>query len=450
MKFTAEGLVLGAGTVLAPSDAAGRDIQIEGHEARLLTLLAAAHLRPPRLEVLNHIRKAAERWSEGQVGLALVHLALSRAERLEQPRPAAQRLFLADGLLQAGVEPEAVLGALNIDVSELATLAKDYNPNQPRVPAGNGRTSGWWTHDPASGGTAGRRTDTQARDAKAPLEPLPGGKIRPAEPPPGPGEWLRTLSDPKLKAVSLLALRAGIGGVLFNLILFPNKSLQKDGLIAGRPPIRYSWKTDERSLSLTYTSSNGAHHIVSALVGLDGLLRTQQGQVIGRILPNSYVAIDRNAVLPKGTGNDDNLNFCPSPKPDKIHEKGLEFEDHMKRLINPENPTPRGFAILMPNPFDNGVLVHIDDCQHRTGILFEYKGTTYAEMIHKGNESLADGVLGKLHGQAIRQIEASEGRPIVWIFAEKAAADEVSKRFLEDPKIGQRINIHYQAWWSGL
>ena len=109
LRFTSDGLVLGAGTVLARASGSGRDIRIDGHEPRLLALLSAAHLRPVSAEALNHLRKAAERWSEGQDGLALVHLALSRLERLAQPDVGAKRLFLADGLVQAGIELETIL-----------------------------------------------------------------------------------------------------------------------------------------------------------------------------------------------------------------------------------------------------------------------------------------------------------------------------------------------------
>jgi hypothetical protein len=155
MKFTAEGLVLGAGTLLAPRSATGRDIQIAGQETRVLTLLSAAHLRPVRSGSLNHLHRAAERWSEGQEDLAFVHLALSRVQRLEQPGSAAQRLFLADSLMQAGITPQAILRALHIDPSLLGPFDKGFDPNQPRVPAGRGRPSGQWTIG-SSGATRGK------------------------------------------------------------------------------------------------------------------------------------------------------------------------------------------------------------------------------------------------------------------------------------------------------
>ena len=431
--------------MLAPVDGSTRAIRLDGHEARLLALLATAYNRSPTPSAMAHIRKATQRWSEGDEGRAGVHLALTGLGRLEYPSQAAHRLFLADGLMNASIEPEAVLKALGIDTAVIDPLLKDYR-EQPRVPAGNGRPSGQWTSDGTSGQTGGGTPNARTGPPRALVGPVPSTKIPPTRSMPGPGSWLAGLSDPKLKALGTFALRAGGAAVLFNLVLVPNKSLRKEGVIPGQPPLHYYWNQDERSLILTYAAANRAQHVVSVLVGMDGLLRDQSGQVIGRILPNSYVAIDRTAVMPRGTGNDDNMNFCPKPEPDKFHLKGLDFEDHMKRLINPENPTPRGFGIQRPNPFDNGKEVNFDDCQHRTGILFDYKGPGYATMLAKGVVGLTLGVLGKLHEAATRQIEASEGRPIVWIFAEKAAAADVKAIFDNDPKIGHKINVAYERW----
>ncbi|MEJ0067394.1 MAG: hypothetical protein WDM85_20000 [Caulobacteraceae bacterium] len=48
MRFSDEGLVLGAGTVLAPPGASSRDIAIDIADPRLLALLSAAHRRRQR------------------------------------------------------------------------------------------------------------------------------------------------------------------------------------------------------------------------------------------------------------------------------------------------------------------------------------------------------------------------------------------------------------------
>jgi hypothetical protein len=144
MRFTDEGLVLGAGTVLAKCGAAARDISIDPSEPRLRALLTAAHLQSPTHESLAHLRKAAQRWSEGEDALAAMHLALSGVDRLQQPEADARRIFLAEGLLNAGFVADDITRAVKEGDTALIRLQK-YDPDQPRVPAGSGRSSGQWT-----------------------------------------------------------------------------------------------------------------------------------------------------------------------------------------------------------------------------------------------------------------------------------------------------------------
>jgi hypothetical protein len=54
-------------------------------------------------------------------------------------------MFLADALLRSGREPGEIIDALQSGDSDFDELVKRYNPDQPRVPAGNGLTSGRWT-----------------------------------------------------------------------------------------------------------------------------------------------------------------------------------------------------------------------------------------------------------------------------------------------------------------
>ena len=46
--------------------------------------------------------------------------------------------------MKAGVPPRTILEALGAPSTQ-ADLDRAYNPDQPRVPAGNGRPSGQWT-----------------------------------------------------------------------------------------------------------------------------------------------------------------------------------------------------------------------------------------------------------------------------------------------------------------
>src|SRR5262249_7006860 len=71
-----------------------------------------------------------------------IHLALGGLSRADDRREAARRLFMADGLIKAGITPEAILRALG---SEPADAFVRFDAGQPRVPSGNGVESGRWT-----------------------------------------------------------------------------------------------------------------------------------------------------------------------------------------------------------------------------------------------------------------------------------------------------------------
>jgi len=150
MRFSDHGLTLGAGTLLIKSLIGRRSLSVDPSEPRLMALLAAAHNRRPSAEALAHLSKAAERWSEGDEALAAMHLALSQLDTLRDPEADAYRLFLADRLLTSGFEASVLIGAVGGDRPAPEPFLK-YDADQPRVPAGSGRTSGEWT---SGGGSA--------------------------------------------------------------------------------------------------------------------------------------------------------------------------------------------------------------------------------------------------------------------------------------------------------
>jgi hypothetical protein len=173
MRFSDEGLVLGAGTILIEGRGAGRDSSIEALDSRLRALRTVAHVRPPTPSAFAHIRAATERWRQGYLGLAGIHLALSRLQRLERPEADAQRLFLADELMNQGVEAASILKALDLPDRNVDGVGK-YSPDQPRVPAGSGRSSGQWTAD-------GGQADQSVRSGTHSNRPLlPQSEVNPA------------------------------------------------------------------------------------------------------------------------------------------------------------------------------------------------------------------------------------------------------------------------------
>jgi hypothetical protein len=188
MRFSDEGLVLGAGTVLVACGASERDISVDPSEPRLRALLTVAHLGRPTKSAVAHLRKAADCRREGQDALAAMHLVLSRLDRLAEPEADAHRLFLADGLMRGGVDAHAVVAAIESLALGFGRLQK-YDPDQPRVAAGSGRTSGQWTSDGAS--SAGNTPTTSVGVPRAGLgrtrqprpspahPPSPGGPVNP-------------------------------------------------------------------------------------------------------------------------------------------------------------------------------------------------------------------------------------------------------------------------------
>jgi hypothetical protein len=146
MVLTERGLVLGAGTLLAKLD--GKARPIEADQERIWTLLAVAYGEKISQAVFGSLRRVAKHWKSGDKSLATIHLAQMGLPDIGED--AVYRLSLAAELIDAGVAPRELARELGFDPA--ADLAK-YNPDQPRVPAGNHRLSGEWSKDGASGST---------------------------------------------------------------------------------------------------------------------------------------------------------------------------------------------------------------------------------------------------------------------------------------------------------
>ena len=100
-------------------------------------MLAIAYRGDVPGAALGMFRRASKHWQGGDKCLAAIHLAQSGLPDIDED--AAYHLSLAAELIEAGMMPrELGLNPVQFDVSK-------YDENQPRVPAGNGRTSGQWT-----------------------------------------------------------------------------------------------------------------------------------------------------------------------------------------------------------------------------------------------------------------------------------------------------------------
>ncbi len=150
ITLTGQGLVLGAGTLLAKLD--NEALPIEADQKRIWTLLAVAYDEKISQAVLGSLRRAAKRWQGGDKRLAAIHLAQMGLPDIGED--AAYRLSLAAELLDGDVAPGWLARELG------------YDENQPRVPAGSGRESGQWTSgDAAMAGDASSLVEGRSASA---------------------------------------------------------------------------------------------------------------------------------------------------------------------------------------------------------------------------------------------------------------------------------------------
>ena len=247
------GLVFGAGTVLARMrrDACGASrLDLYADWQRMATLLAAAYGRPLSPDVFLHIEGAFEQWRRGDKALANIRLAFARLPRLED-HSSVTRLFHAEDLLERGVSPRPLMLAFGF-APEVADLAK-YDPNEPRVPAGSGRSSGQWTS-----GAAGSQQSAEAAS--------PGPTISATAAVMGAASEHGTLAEALFVAVTssefltgLAALGSAVGAAsVLGTIFVPWQNRPfVEGPIPGDPALRYALDNDVRYPSLPSSNSGG-------------------------------------------------------------------------------------------------------------------------------------------------------------------------------------------------
>jgi hypothetical protein len=260
MYFSPDGLALGAGTILLPAVGPRRLADLQGEEARLLTLLAATYGKAISPSVLGGIERAAKCWHEGDDMAALDHLVDAGLPPPVDQAEEARRLFVTDAFIKAGTHPLAILQMLGLDAAYVEIVAKLYNPLEPRVPAGNGVFSGRWTKALSF---LGDLTATQAKQLAL---------------------W-----------ASRLAVGAGAVDV-FRLIFIPSDNrIRVEGDIKGLPGGHYAWNRDESEIHIDYRTADGEQRRFTAQRRGNEFLGPQ-GQVVGRVLPDDNVAIDGDAL----------------------------------------------------------------------------------------------------------------------------------------------------------
>jgi hypothetical protein len=178
LTITGEGLVLGA-TVLAEMrrDASGMPLlAADGAPERILALLFIAYGKTVGPETLGNIHRAAKEWSRGETCLAQIHLAHSGLPRLPDDDEAPFRLFLGDKLLIEGLTPRELIKACGLETGPLDLLKSGYQPDQPRVPAGN-PDGGQWIAADASPSTVNEVKPGTRFAAYKPVRGLPDDAV---------------------------------------------------------------------------------------------------------------------------------------------------------------------------------------------------------------------------------------------------------------------------------
>ena len=455
-SLEAGGLVLGAGTVLAPGACNGATMH-DDDIARLAVLLKVAYGRSITSLTIGHANAAATRWRQGDAKRASVHLALARLGSMPDPLAASQRLVVADQLLRTGVSPSVFDDVLD-DVRTDESVQRRYDPDQPRFPAGSGVVSGRWSGGDEAGAAAPSPLSTATPRAQALAEAIshPGAILPRRLATRAVAAVADTVGGIDLGAMSAVALRslvASLGEAVvaagapvaigLGLAFIPTSrgSRGKWVHVGGPNDLSYMRNLDERNIHFRFKDAQGKQQEYIAPPGPDGNYRGPDGRVIARWVK----AGQRLALVLKLAAfaaeqqdqKDKQPKRCPLPGPDHpgARDKDRDFEDRMKRIVNPEAPTPRGEGYTLRR--SDGEATVFDDCQRRTGWLFEAKGTGYAVHLTKNDfvgRNMIDGML-KQSGQ---QVDASGGRQLVWVFAEKAAADRMRQEF-RDAKYGRQF-----------
>jgi hypothetical protein len=388
--------VLAAAARLTP-EAFRQDVSLKG--ARLAFLMTVAHLRNPPGSPFADLHRAAARPGHGGRSMPRTNAK----GRLGDPTPSTPTPFLK------------------------------YSPDQPRVPAGNGRVSGQWTDD--SGGTvsptvrtrpshvattrvrrpsvAGTRAPVRPTVTPTPSKPnasadregvgqphhdgatptLAGGAV--AVGARGLGLDLGTLSRPAIAALSrfvaglapatavgaTVAVAAGFGLALLPILL--NTPRGRRVSVPGPGDISVFQDPTTPGVTFRYTTAEGVQEEINVAPDPGGNFRDpRSGKVFARLvrMGTALKVLINTATLLRSRG----AQLCTNPAQENHGLKGREYEDYVKAHFNPGNPTPSGIGYAFPK-LRNANPVTFDDCRKRNGDLAEYKGPGFEKSLIRNN-----------------------------------------------------------------
>ena len=338
------------------------------------------------------------------------------------------------------------LGRREILIQEIAKaeiLIKEFNNDENR--GQNGR----WTlgSDHAASVTTAVATEDGVISAQ-----LAGARATVLNNLPRIGSIFGELSSAASKALGELAATFSGAAAFLGAYFIPFRpSTVASGPVPGHPGLSYNYDGDMGHFSL-YNSDNEL--LFTGVTHGDGLIRTVDGDVIGRRVDGSLV-LDSNIFPDEADSEADNPaqsraqaqaiattsepSLCPDPLPDRPGFKSVRsmlYQQYVSTIVNPEHPILPGLAVYFTNPI-TGKTVAFDDCYHDVGDPTEAKGPGIARMVQ--NEKMARFLSMSFTKQAERQVDAAPGHRIDWYVDEPGAAEFFRKTF-STPKLAN-INV---------
>lgn len=487
--ITDAGLVVGAGTSLMRmrEDRFGRPhLAVAEDRDRALALYCIAFQRRPAPDFLRHLASASGNWPRDKA-LANLRLVFAQLPRLANETD-AWRLHLAAALLDDEFPPSRLLSELGFTPFDF----RKYDPEQPRVPAGNGRQSGQWgstggaasapkvpaprVASPADGATS---HDTKTRQSSVSTARVVAGLGTRVS-----GSFLEGIAPEALEGLTEFASKVAEPTIFFGAIFIPspNPGIRSEGTLPGSPGIDYSADHDTGALELSTRDSHGHATTVRAQLRNGIYVDVSTGTPLGRNL-DGVLYIDRDAATAalsaaKGRPDEDaqaalayknsEPKLCPAPVTDNPgatnNANAVRYAQYVSRtIVNPQRhpQLPPGLAFGLFNP-KTGKVVKLDDCQDTTGNMQEYKAF-HAWWLK--NEKLRKKMSEDFLKQASRQIEANDFRnvqtgivrPIDWHFKDRESAEFALKLFGQADFLS-KVRIFYtpegtgtsEMIWSGF
>jgi hypothetical protein len=219
---------------------------------------------------------------------------------------------------------------------------------------------------------------------------------------------LGRLAPAALRALATLGAAATAGTLeataFLGIIFIPtNRSLISQGPVAGQPDLSYEYDQGAGTLRLYQQDGERRSIVFQGRPDIDGIIRDDDGQAVGRKLGDSVVMLDSDA-LPDSKSQDGEPKLCPDPEDDRPGDKKTKDIAYQKQITG----LGAGLAVRLPSRSDDPArdpYVYFDGCRENDGTMLEAKGTGYLEMLERDSDYPWDGVEAKMLDQAKRQLD---------------------------------------------